>query len=203
MSNQTRKRSDAPQTRSTRENGALDRSANESRLAQWSRRKAKARAETSAREPAIGIESQLRTNENPGAKSEEQKNFTDDDMPALETLDEHSDYSGFLSPGVSEKLRKKALRRLFHMDAFNITDGMDDYAEDYTSFAPLGAIITADMRLHKQRTEQAFKSEAQSRSETGTPGAEEETIEADSATDTVEQANLDTGDIDTTAHDQT
>ena len=74
------------------------------------------------------------------------KPLTDADMPALETLGEDSDYSGFLSPEVSEALRKKALRKMFHLATYNITDGLDDYDEDFTIYEPLGDMITADMR---------------------------------------------------------
>jgi len=72
--------------------------------------------------------------------------LTDADMPAIDSLTEDSDYSGFLSPEVSEELRKQALRRLFLGSGFNVCDGLDDYDEDYTSFAKLGDIVTADMR---------------------------------------------------------
>jgi CobQ-like glutamine amidotransferase family enzyme len=67
-------------------------------------------------------------------------------MPPVETLNEHSDYSGFFSSKVSEELRRLALRKLFHSPVFNVTDGLDDYAEDYTTFAKLGNIVTHDMR---------------------------------------------------------
>ncbi len=70
----------------------------------------------------------------------------DKDMPDINSLDEDSDYSGFLSPGVSEELRKVALRKLFQGRGFNICDGLDDYDEEFTSFEKLGDIITADMR---------------------------------------------------------
>ena len=43
-----------------------------------------------------------------------QPELTDEDMPPLETLDEHSDFSMFLSPKVSETLRRRALQKLFH-----------------------------------------------------------------------------------------
>jgi len=72
--------------------------------------------------------------------------LTDDDMPAVETLDENSDFSGFMSPGVSEKLRKIALRKLFAGAGFNIRDGLDDYDDDFTSFEGLGDLITCDMK---------------------------------------------------------
>ena len=71
---------------------------------------------------------------------------TDADMPPLESLGEDSDYSGFLSPEVSDKLRQTALRKLFHGKAFNIVDGLDDYDDDFITALPLGDIVTADMR---------------------------------------------------------
>lgn len=70
----------------------------------------------------------------------------DEDMPELDSLDENSDYSGFLSPGVSEQLRKLALRKLFLGQCFNRCDGLDDYDEEFTSFEKLGDIVTADIR---------------------------------------------------------
>ncbi|MDH5360975.1 MAG: DUF3306 domain-containing protein [Gammaproteobacteria bacterium] len=70
----------------------------------------------------------------------------DADMPALDSLNESSDYSGFLSEKVTEAVRKAALRKMFHLPAFNIVDGLDDYAEDYTNFEALGDIVTHDMK---------------------------------------------------------
>ncbi len=78
--------------------------------------------------------------------------LTDDDLPPLDTLGEDSDYSGFLSPQVSESLRQKALRQLFAGSQFHIRDGLDDYDEDYRSFEPLGGLLTADMR-HRMEME--------------------------------------------------
>ena len=72
-------------------------------------------------------------------------------MPPVESLGDDDDYSAFLNPGVSEGLRAKALQRLFRSAKFNVTDGLDDYAEDYTQFAPLGDILTADMKYHMKR----------------------------------------------------
>ena len=75
---------------------------------------------------------------------------TDADMPPLESLGEDSDYSGFLSPEVSDKLRQTALRKLFHGKAFNIVDGLDDYDDDFITALPLGDIVTADMRYQAE-----------------------------------------------------
>lgn len=74
--------------------------------------------------------------------------LTDADMPPLESLDEDSDYTGFLSSGVSEELRKLALRKLFNSTVFHERDGLDDYDDDYSlsQYAPLGDIVTSDMK---------------------------------------------------------
>lgn len=76
---------------------------------------------------------------------------TDADMPPLEQLTDESDYSDFLSPSVSDALRKLALRKLFHLPLFNVVDGLDDYAEDFTKFAALGDIIPHDMKRMLER----------------------------------------------------
>jgi len=115
----------------------------------WARRKAEATAgageETASAVPAT-VED--------GAPEEDTappEPLTDADMPAIDTLEEDSDVSGFLSPGVSDDLRRAALRKLFHSPKFNICDGLDDYCGDYTKFEPLGDIITADMRFQMER----------------------------------------------------
>ena len=66
--------------------------------------------------------------------------------PPLESLTTDSDYSGFLSPGVSETLRRLALRKLFHAPEFNLCDGLDDYDDDFRTFAELGSMVTVEMR---------------------------------------------------------
>jgi hypothetical protein len=78
--------------------------------------------------------------------------LTDADMPAIESLGDDDDYSGFMSTGVSEELRQKALRRLFRSAQFNVLDGLNDYDDDFTNFEPLGDIITSDMR-HRMEEE--------------------------------------------------
>jgi len=67
-------------------------------------------------------------------------------MPPIEPLDESSDYSPFLSPKVSQELRRRALRRLFGLPRFQGTDGLNDYDEDYRRFTALGDMITHEMR---------------------------------------------------------
>ena len=97
----------------------------------------------------------------------EDRVLTDEDMPSLESLDDNSDYSGFLSPGVSERLRRRALRKLFTSAVFNVPDGLDDYDDDFRSFEALGDIVTSDMRhqaeVEEERARQAQDTQAQAR----------------------------------------
>ena len=108
---------------------------------------------------------------------EEAKALTDEDMPPLDSLDEDSDYSGFLSPEVTEGLRRRALRKLFLSAAFNIPDGLDDYDDDFTSFQALGDIVTSDMKhqaeMEAERAKQA-QAEAEPASELRDESGEDE-----------------------------
>ena len=119
-------------------------------LSRWSRRKQEARVADESTEvvEVAEVDSALM----PVVEQEVQ--LTDADMPPLDSLDSSSDFSGFLSPKVSEQLRQMALRKLFHAAVFNTTDGLDDYAEDYTSFEKLGDIITSDMRFEQAMDEE-------------------------------------------------
>jgi ferredoxin len=74
------------------------------------------------------------------------KEVSDEDLSSLDILGPDSDYSEFLSSVVSPKLRRAALRKLFSSAKFNVTDGLDDYAEDYSRHAALGDIVPAEMR---------------------------------------------------------
>ncbi|MET0090570.1 MAG: DUF3306 domain-containing protein [Candidatus Thiodiazotropha sp.] len=111
----------------------------ESFLNRWSRRKLEAET-TPVDEPAPLL--------------------TDADMPPLESLDEQSEYRGFLSPGVSEGLRQAALQKLFSSSCFNVCDGLDDYAEDFTRFEKLGDLVTANLRHRLQKEAQRLAERA-------------------------------------------
>lgn len=78
----------------------------------------------------------------------------DEDMPPLESLDADSDYSGFLSPGVSDRLHRLALRKLFLGAEFQVCDGLDDYDRDYHQLLPLHGLLagTADRLSSRTRS---------------------------------------------------
>ena len=93
----------------------------------------------------------------------------DEDMPPIESLTEDSDYGQFLSPRVSEHLQRQAMRKLFGIPGFNLRDGLDDYDDDFTSFAALGDIVTADMKYQLERqAELRAREEAEADAETAT-----------------------------------
>ncbi|MFT5607466.1 MAG: hypothetical protein ACI9PZ_001268, partial [Parvicella sp.] len=80
-------------------------------------------------------------------KLEQLNQLTDADMPEIESLDEEADFSNFMSKGVSEALRKRALKKLFHGASYNLRDGLDEYDDDYTFFEKLDPnTITSDMK---------------------------------------------------------
>ena len=77
--------------------------------------------------------------------------LTDADMPPIDDLDGRSDYGMFLSPAVSDQLRRLALRKLFHSSEFNVRDGLDDYDGDFSQFTKLGDVITAELKRRLER----------------------------------------------------
>lgn len=93
-------------------------------------------------------------------------------LPDLDLLDQDSDYSAFLAQGVDAGLRKRALRKLFHSPKFNVFDGLDTYRDDFTSFPPLGDIVTADMRHQLERAARELAARAEAALSREGPAAE-------------------------------
>jgi hypothetical protein len=146
-------------------------------LSRWSRRKSEVHQEAAAVPEPSGEPSEA--GPDPATSETPPKELTDEDMPPLEELDQDADFSPFLSTGVSEALRKTALRKLFRSDKFNVCDGLDDYAEDYTKFAPLGDVITADMKYHMQRALDKLEAMADDAQEDAGENSSSHTLAAD------------------------
>jgi len=123
-------------------------------------------------------------------------------MVPLETLDATSDYSPFLSEGVSSELKKAALKKLFFSGKFAARDGLDDYDDDFTYFEPLGDTVTSDMKYHARRKERErlakLEEEAVHESDLQDEGAQppvaevSEDMQNDSAVKESEEDNLGT-----------
>lgn len=111
-------------------------------LARWSERKRAAVPSEDVAPPENILEPPVAgTGTHPSATGGAQKALTDKDMPSLESLNEESDYSGFLSPGVSDGLQRLALRKLFGAAKFQVRDGLDDYDTDYNLLQPLRRVL--------------------------------------------------------------
>ncbi len=135
--------------------------AGEGLLRRWSRRKAQARAETESPAPA-GVEHGSAT-EAPDPvelSATPAPVLTDADMPPIESLDKDSDYRPFMSSGVSEALRLRALRRMFHSGLFNERCPLDSEYYDCHGYEPLGSVITHEMREEMERAAAALKEQA-------------------------------------------
>ena len=155
----------------------------ESVLRRWSRRKLEAREAPGgeAPKPAAGDPAASAV----PAEAEDKPVLTDADMPPLESLTEESDFSPFMSKGVSEELRNLALRKLFRSSVFNIRDGLDEYDDDFTTFEKLGDIVTADMKHQIEMQQQKL------REKLAAEGRSDELAAADDEADAVAGADDD------------
>ena len=159
-------------------------------LSRWSRRKALRQEEFD--EAVLNGEQDALAQQPDSAEAQEEKPpLTDEDMPPIETMGEDDNYGDFLSPKVSEKLRKAALRKLFHGAGFNIRDGLDDYDEDFTFFEPLGDIVTADMRHREEMLERKAREAAEAAKQPDNPELAEESEASTAATDEPADEDLD------------
>ena len=149
--------------------------AQESVLSRWSRRKHEAESEAEAEVASVEAPAAV-AGESPVDEELQEPVLTDADMPDVDSLDESSDFSPFMSPGVSDELRNLALRKLFRAPLFNIRDGLDEYDEDFTTFEKLGDIVTADMRHRAEVAERKLR-EAQQQEGAAEVADESEGIE--------------------------
>jgi hypothetical protein len=184
-------------------------------LSRWSQRKNQVQAEKD-RDPLVADNLELDVSQqqsldtslsgtlpeiSPIEDNQELPPLTDEDMPAIESLDENSDFSAFMSSGVSDKLRNMALKKMFNAPVFNIRDGLDEYDEDYTYFEKLGDIVTCDMK-HQVEMQEKRKAEEEAKA-----ALEAESLEADEITEvddgegdeSTENIDDDSEQVDTTA----
>ncbi|QEM81743.2 DUF3306 domain-containing protein [Halomonas binhaiensis] len=70
-------------------------------------------------------------------------------LPDPDSLPAGSDIRAYLEPGVDKVLRKKALRRLFSAERYNVRDGLDDYDDDFREkLKPLSEHVAGRLRQH-------------------------------------------------------
>jgi len=72
------------------------------------------------------------------------------DLPDIADLNAQSDYSAFLREGVSEEIRRKALRVLWRSDPVLANlDGLNDYDEDFRSAGVLAEAVRTAYKAGK------------------------------------------------------
>jgi len=101
----------------------------ESFLSRWSRRKLDPAKEEVAPKPAAPAPAAAPGAVQPAVRAE---------LPSVDALQGlASEYKDFLRPEVDEKLRRSALKKLFHDPHFNVMDGLDTYIDDYSKPNPI------------------------------------------------------------------
>lgn len=128
-------------------------------LQRWSRRKTEAARSDSEQSTPVADEASAASSPEPTTL--EAPVLTDADMPAIDSLDENSDYSGFFSPGVSEDLRQRALRKLFRSPTFNELCPLEGEYHDCRGYEELGSVVTHDMRAQLEREAAELANRAQ------------------------------------------
>ena len=121
-------------------------------LSRWSRRKRQVRAEPVSKSPAKAQEPQPAP-----------------ELPPLDQINYESDFKAFMDKRVDDGLRRLALKRLFGDPRFNVCDGLDDYAEDYSALEDLPPEMV-ELQRHAQRILRGR--EPDGRAETATSKAE-------------------------------
>jgi hypothetical protein len=72
------------------------------------------------------------------------------DLPDIDSLNGHSDYSVFLREGVSEEIRRKALRVLWRSDPILANlDGLNDYDEDFAAVSHVAEALRTAYQVGK------------------------------------------------------
>ncbi|MCL7929176.1 DUF3306 domain-containing protein [Halomonas llamarensis] len=115
----------------------------------------------------------------------------DHTLPDPDTLAAGSDFSAFMSPGVSSALRRKALRRLWSTGDYNVRDGLNDYDHDFKAqMKPMAAEMVDKVRQWTKKVEDALddKTADQADSELK-PTTTEPSLEDDMAMESQEKAN--------------
>ena len=127
----------------------MPRSHKEGVLSRWSRRKLESTGvatepEESAEQTAVSQESVTGD-----PREVDTRRRTDEaliELPPIDELGPDSDFQGFMDPQVDDSLRRAALKKLFRDPHFNVTDGLDVYAEDYTKLESMTPAMIAGLK---------------------------------------------------------
>ena len=113
-------------------------------LSRWSRRKLGATAEASAPPSVASTAAPVNTMAT-AAPTAPAPAVVAPELPSVDSLDFHSDFTAFLRPEVDENLKRAALKQLFRDPRFNVMDGLDTYIDDYTKADPIAPEMLKDL----------------------------------------------------------
>lgn len=101
----------------------------------WSRRRAAVRAETEAEEAVLRAE-EAEAREAEAAERSDEEILAEFGLPDPDTMEQGDDFAAFLKSAVPERLRRRALRRLWRSNPVLANlDGLIDHGEDFTDKA--------------------------------------------------------------------
>ncbi|WP_170608249.1 DUF3306 domain-containing protein [Ruegeria arenilitoris] len=101
----------------------------------WSRRKAAVQAEAEAETAAVEAQ-ELAARHSELEEKSDQEILAEFNLPDPDALEPGDDVSGFMSKAVPDRLRQRALRRLWRLNpVLANVDGLVEYGEDYTDAA--------------------------------------------------------------------
>ena len=160
----------------------------------WSRRKAQVAAEDAADAQAAAAEARA-------AQEAAQAEKTDADLcaelnlPDPDTLEAGDDFAAYMKQAVPERLRRRALRRLWRSNpALANLDGMVDYGEDFTDSACVVAGMQTAYRVgkgmlaHVEEMARRVEAETAEQDAVEAPPAPEPVVEPDAITPVGEAA---------------
>ncbi|OEE67949.1 hypothetical protein A1OO_19635 [Enterovibrio norvegicus FF-33] len=101
------------------------------------------------------------------------------DMQDVARLKQGDSAASFLAKGVSAEIKKAALRKLFHSDAYNVLDGMNDYDLDYSNKASLTAEVAASLRQWTKEKIEDVQEERQTQDVSDDETVLDQTVEQD------------------------
>ncbi|QJQ96619.1 MULTISPECIES: DUF3306 domain-containing protein [Halomonadaceae] len=84
----------------------------------------------------------------------------DHTLPDPDSLGPGADFKGYLVPGVSAALKRRALRRLYTTGNYNVRDGLDDYDLDYSQMGKLSVTASASVRQWGKKALETFEERA-------------------------------------------
>ncbi|MCE9684201.1 DUF3306 domain-containing protein [Halomonas alkalisoli] len=133
-----------------------------SRLSRWSRRKLSEETDViQADEPELveSVQTSEQTTQEPDGEPPSaplEPGSLDATLPDPDNLPAGSDFKAFMQAGVSDALRRRALRRMFSGGHYGIRDGLDDYDHDYRQLLkPLASEMAQRLRQWTRKLEES------------------------------------------------